>query len=157
VSGTPPVLKLNAHFQIPVRSSMPKSSYEVLSTLQVFSAALISHYTNLRALTSRRAQFEALKSCRKSLASAVLIPAIYVKLSNILNSRHSSKRSASSWSKDLLKLSFHGIEKVPSQPQTLTSLSRSEGDLNQESQNEVHPTLSVPVEKCLHQCQQAST
>lgn len=108
--NAPPVeLKIVSHLEIPIRSSAPIPTYNFLSTLGVFAAALVSHYANLKALHSQRA-FYVLRNSKAS--SSISLPSIYLKLSELLTSKNRLKRTRKPWAWDVVKLAFQSLESL---------------------------------------------
>lgn len=81
-----------------------------MSTLGIFAAALVSHYANLKALHARRA-LHMLKIGTAS--SSIRLPSIYLKLSELLPSKNKLKRTGKPWARDIVKLTFQGLESLP--------------------------------------------
>lgn len=114
-------LKIISHMEIPIKSTAPVPTYNFLSTLGIFCAALISHYSNMKALHALQAQF-VLKASRAS--TSISIPSIFLKLSELLPSKNKLKRTGRPWAKDIIKLTFQGLESSP--PTIIPSLPESE-------------------------------
>ncbi|KIN04624.1 hypothetical protein OIDMADRAFT_39144 [Oidiodendron maius Zn] len=106
----PPELTITSHLEIPIRASAPAPTYNFLSTLGIFAAAVVSHYANLKALHSQHA-FYVLKSSKTS--SSISLPSIFLKLSELLPSRNRLKRTRKPWAKDIVKVTFQGLESTP--------------------------------------------
>ncbi|RFU32456.1 hypothetical protein B7463_g3889, partial [Scytalidium lignicola] len=110
ITNSPTGVKVTSFFQIPIKSLSPIPSYSFLSSLNVFTAALISHYTNLKALHARRVPHVLQHS---TLSSSVRLPAIFIRLSKLLPSKNVSPRTGKPWARDILKLTFQGLEYLP--------------------------------------------
>ena len=120
--NNPPKFKVATSLKIPVNAVSPTPTYAFFSTLHIFAAALISHYTNLRTLHTRRA----LHMLRNSIPfSPVRLPSIYVRLSELLPSRNRSIRANKQWAKDVVKLTFQGLEPLPPKAKKLQELPSS--------------------------------
>jgi mediator of RNA polymerase II transcription subunit 14 len=116
-------LKITSHLEIPIRASAPVPTYNFLSTLGIFAAALVSHYANLKALHGLHAVF-IMKSGRAS--SSISLPSIFLKLSHLLPSKNKLKRTGKPWAKDIAKLTFQGLElSAPDSPPAAQSLAAS--------------------------------
>ena len=102
-----PGLKITNHVEVPIRASAPVPTYNFLSTLSIFAAALVSHYANLKAIHSLHAHF-VLKSGKAS--SSISLPSIFLKLSELLPSKNKLKRTGKPWARDIVKLTFQGLE-----------------------------------------------
>ena len=96
--------------KVPSKLASPVPTYEYLSTLNIFSAALVSHYCNLRSLHGKRAA-HMLRRSRPS--KAVTLPSIYIRLSEILGSKDKSARKKTQWAKGIVRLTFQGLELLP--------------------------------------------
>ncbi|KAL5346795.1 mediator complex subunit [Pseudogymnoascus australis] len=101
---------VRSHIQLPLKSVSPAPTYAFLSSLQLLSTSMISYYTNIRALHSRRAKFTLRKTPKSMLSSRQGQPDLYVMLSTLLPSKNKSPRTGKPWAKDVLKVSFQGIE-----------------------------------------------
>ncbi|KAH8814964.1 mediator complex subunit MED14-domain-containing protein [Xylogone sp. PMI_703] len=110
ITNSPTGVKIASSFQIPIKSLSPVPNYSFLSSLNVFTAALISHYTNLKALHARRVPHVLQHS---TLSSSVRLPAIFIRLSKLLPSKNISPRTGKPWARDVLKLAFQGLEYLP--------------------------------------------
>ncbi|OBT88839.1 hypothetical protein VE02_03177 [Pseudogymnoascus sp. 03VT05] len=100
---------VRSHIQLPLKSVSPAPTYAFLSSLHLLSTSMISYYTNMRALHSRRSKFM-LRPSKSTLSSRQGQPALYVMLSTLLPSKNRSPRTGKPWAKDVLKVSFQGIE-----------------------------------------------
>jgi mediator of RNA polymerase II transcription subunit 14 len=109
-SNITPSRRITSSIKIPSKLASPVPTYEFLSTLNIFAAALISHYCNLRALHGKRA-VHMLRKGRPS--KAVTLPSIYVRLSELLVSKGKSARTGNPWAKDVIRLTFQGLELLP--------------------------------------------
>lgn len=96
-----------------------------MSTVNVFIAGLVSHYTNVRALHAKRVHHILL---RGQPSKSITLPAIYSRLSELLPSKNRSARTGKPWAKDVIKLTFQGIE-VVQQKQTNFALPASTAQL----------------------------
>jgi len=114
--------KIKSHFQIPLRSASPNPTHAFLSGLHLFAAALITHYTNMRALHSRRAMYLLQNNPSKAMSSPMKLPAIFVRLSSLLPSKNKSPRTGKAWAKDVLKVTFQGLESSSQRPVVAGSL-----------------------------------
>ncbi|KFY13905.1 hypothetical protein V492_02979 [Pseudogymnoascus sp. VKM F-4246] len=101
---------VRSHIQLPLKSVSPTPTYAFLSSLHLLSTSMISYYTNMRALHSRRAKFMLRNTSKTALSSRQGQPALYVRLSTLLPSKNKSPRTGKPWAKDVLKVSFQGIE-----------------------------------------------
>ena len=102
--------RIMSSIQVPSKLASPVPSYEYLLTLNIFAAALVSHYCNLRTLHGKRAA-HMLRPSRPS--KAVTLPSIYVRLSELLVSKGKSARTGLPWARDVVRLTFQGLELLP--------------------------------------------
>jgi mediator of RNA polymerase II transcription subunit 14 len=105
--------RIISSIKVPTKVASPVPTYEFLSTLNIFTAALVSHYCNLRALHHKRA-VHMLRQGRPS--KSVTLPSIYVRLSELLVSQGKSARTGKEWAKDVVRLTFQGLELLPQKP-----------------------------------------
>lgn len=101
---------VRSHIQLPLKSVSPAPTYAFLSSLHLLSTSMISYYTNMRALHGRRAKFMLRNASKGTLSSRQGQPALYVMLSTLLPSKNKSPRTGKPWAKDVLKVTFQGIE-----------------------------------------------
>ncbi|KAE9381835.1 MED14-domain-containing protein [Stipitochalara longipes BDJ] len=123
--------RIISFIKVPSKLASPVPTYEFLSTLNIFSAALVSHYCNLRSLHGTRAA-HMLRQSRPS--KAVTLPSIYIKLSELLVSKGKSARTKDDWTKGVVRLTFQGLELVPPKfedPLAPIPESQASGDLMQ--------------------------
>ncbi|KFX93018.1 hypothetical protein V490_05036 [Pseudogymnoascus sp. VKM F-3557] len=110
---------VRSHIQLPLKSVSPAPTYAFLSSLHLLSTSMISYYTNMRALHSRRAKFMLRNTSKRTVSSRQGQPALCVMLSTLLPSKNKSPRTGKPWAKDVLKISFQGIEAL--EPKETTS------------------------------------
>jgi mediator of RNA polymerase II transcription subunit 14 len=105
--------RITSSIKIPTKVASPVPTYEFLSTLNIFAAALVSDYCNLRALHAKRTAF----MLRKGKPSkAVTLPSIYIRLEELIPSKGRSARTGQKWARDVVRLSFQGLELLPQKP-----------------------------------------
>jgi len=109
-NSSPQGSKITSHLQIPLGTTSLNHSYAFLSGLHLFAAALVSYYSNLRVLHDRRAMYMLQNGPAKANSTIMKLPAVFVKLSDILPSKNKAPRTRKAWAKDILKLSFQGLE-----------------------------------------------
>lgn len=100
-------LSITSSLQLPIKANLPVPTYGFLSTLNVFAAALLSHYANLKTLYVHQA-YHKLRNSKHGLP--IKIPSIYLKLSQLLPSKNKSPRTGKPWAHDIIKLTFQGLE-----------------------------------------------
>ena len=103
-------LKITSHLQMPLGTTSLNHNYAFLSGLHLFAAALVSYYSNLRVLHDRRSTYILQNGPPRANATIMKLPAIFVRLSDILPSKNKAPRTGKAWAKDILKLSFQGLE-----------------------------------------------
>lgn len=80
--------------------------------MTIFTSGLLSHYANLKILHARRVHqvpYEGKPS------KALSIPSIYIKITDLFNAK-ASRRPKTSWNRDIIKLSYQGIERHAPDP-----------------------------------------
>ncbi|KAG4437665.1 hypothetical protein IFR05_006850 [Cadophora sp. M221] len=93
--------------RLPIKTSSPKTTYAFLSTLNVFAAGVVSHYTNMKALHAKHAHHMLGKG---RASKAVTLPSIYARFSDLIPSRNRLPRTGKSWAKDIIRITFQGVE-----------------------------------------------
>lgn len=106
----PPSAKVSVSVEMRIKGLTPAPTYSFLSRLNLFAAALISHYTNLRALHARRC-FHTLRDGNPALS--IRVPYIIFRLSELIPSKNKSSRTGKAWANDSVKLTFQGLEPLP--------------------------------------------
>ena len=129
-TNSPQGLKIASQLQIPLGTTSLNHTYAFLSGLHLYAAALVSYYSNLRVLHDRRAMYMLQNGPPKANSSIMKLPAVFVKLSDILPSKNKAPRTGKAWAKDMLKLSFQGLEN-PSK--ISSSIERQSGGLPEPS------------------------
>jgi mediator of RNA polymerase II transcription subunit 14 len=99
------VVKIISFIAVPIKNQSPLPNYSFLTNLHVFTAALMSHHANLKALYVKRVQHVLQES--GNLRSPMQLPAIYARISNLVEWKNKT-------TKDLVKLSFQGLESCQS-------------------------------------------
>ncbi|KAK8875088.1 mediator complex subunit MED14 [Apiospora arundinis] len=101
--------KLSTYTQLPLTPGLPDFSDNFFHNLTVFSAALISHVIDLKTLHSRKVKHLVGNLGTGSLPPNVQIPAIVVRLSDILKlGRSGGSTRISSWAEDFVYIEFKG-------------------------------------------------
>ena len=93
-------------------SSVP--TYDFLSRLSTYAAALIANFVNLRTLHSLHARHTLQEI---SSTSRVRVPFILMRLSELLPSKNKSPRTKKAWARETVKLVFRGLE--PTAPEEI--------------------------------------
>jgi len=161
-SNSPQGLKITSHLQIPLGTTSLDHTYAFLSGLHLFAAALVSYYSNLRVLHDRRAMYMLQNGPPKANPSIMKLPAVFVKLSDILPSKNKAPRTGKAWAKDMLKLSFQGLENSskmsssvkrqsggPPEPPPVSGVATSRVDSELKRSEEADEKAVVIAEACL--------
>jgi mediator of RNA polymerase II transcription subunit 14 len=107
--------KIINYIQLPIRAASPDPSYSFLSTLNIFAAGIVSHYANLQALHSRRCAYMLRQG---NPSRAIAFPSIYIRVEDIFPSKNKSARMGREWAKNVMRLTFQGIEVVRHSPES---------------------------------------
>lgn len=99
-------LKVGSLLRIPLQSKLAVPAYDFLSSLNLFAAALLFHYSNLKALHHMNAQHK-LRHNKKNLP--IKVPSIYLRLGQILPK---TTKSSNPWAHEVLKVTFMGLEAI---------------------------------------------
>ncbi|KAE8447619.1 hypothetical protein EG329_010590 [Mollisiaceae sp. DMI_Dod_QoI] len=102
----PNALIVSACLKVPIKPVSPTIDYTFLSTLNVFTAGVLSHYSNLKTLYARRAR-HMLRQGKPS--KSLSLPSIFIRLTELLP-QSASMKSKAPWAKDVIKLTFQGVE-----------------------------------------------
>jgi mediator of RNA polymerase II transcription subunit 14 len=65
------------------------------------------------------------------LSSSVSLPSIYVRLSELLPSKNKSARTGKPWAKDIIKITFKGIELLPAKPKEIAPSDPAQNQISQ--------------------------
>lgn len=122
---------IGSHICIPINSISPTPSYAFMSTLNVFVAAILSNYANTKALHLLQA-FHAVQIADKP-QKGVVLPSVYARLSQLLPSKNVVSRTGKPWAKDVIRITFQGLETLYSQT-TLTDSPESAQSIKTDSQ-----------------------
>ncbi|KAL3419037.1 Mediator of RNA polymerase II transcription subunit 14 [Phlyctema vagabunda] len=107
IASNPPAAKLVHASHIDIKGTWASEpSFSFLSTLHVFAAALISQYTNLKALHEQRKSYKLIENKR---ALSTRIPAILLRLNELVPVQENNRRR-NKWARNLIKLAFQGLE-----------------------------------------------
>ncbi|KAI5867060.1 MED14-domain-containing protein [Durotheca rogersii] len=117
--------RISSFTKLPLSSCAPNLEDKFFSNLTIFTAAMISHITDMRSLHQRQIRHKAHDGINYSLPPTMKIPSIYIRLSDMLRhpqSRKSGKRVAP-WALDFVEIMFKGIR---SPSPKLTASNRNE-------------------------------
>lgn len=84
-------------------------------TLNVFAAALLSGFSNSQKLHSQRVS-PVLRTSQMP-SKGITLPSIYARLSEMLPSQNVSPRTRKPWAKDIVRITFQGLEVKSQSPQ----------------------------------------
>ncbi|PBP20661.1 mediator complex subunit MED14 [Diplocarpon rosae] len=117
---------LGCLLELPIKGASPSTTYSFLSTLNIFAAGMLSHYTTARTLHSRRVHYVLGKG---KLARSMTLPAIYAKLSELIPSKNRLPRTGRNWARDVIKIYFHGVEVIAQRSKDQAELGPSQSTL----------------------------
>lgn len=104
--------RIATHAQLPVTSATPDLSDQFFAKLTIFSAAMISHTTDMKTLHQRHIKHTTDRVVNPSLPPSMKLPVIKVRLSEILSGRPAGARKVATWAKDFVQIKFKGVEKA---------------------------------------------
>ncbi|KAI9745246.1 MAG: mediator complex subunit [Claussenomyces sp. TS43310] len=113
-----PGLAVRSHIQIPIKTALPQPTHAFLSTLHLFASALIVYHTNLRMMHSSTIHYRVMDKPITPASAPISLPAILIKMSDILRPAGLSTRSGKPWARDALKMYFQGLEYVSAESTT---------------------------------------
>lgn len=100
--------RISSFANIPLSSHAPNLGDRFFSNLTMFTAAMISHATDLRTLRQRRIKQITYDGNNYSLPASMKVPAIFARLSDILKQPHESEKRVASWALDFVEIMFKG-------------------------------------------------
>lgn len=106
--------RIATHTQLPLTSVTPELSDKFFANLTLFSAAMISHITDMKTLHQRHIKHTTDEVIIPSLPPSMKVPAIKVPLSEILSGRPAGARKIATWARDFVQIRFKGLEKASS-------------------------------------------
>ncbi|KAI0382086.1 MED14-domain-containing protein [Hypomontagnella monticulosa] len=118
--------KISSFAKLPLSSYAPSLGDRFFTNLTIFTAAMISHITDMRTLHQRRIKHITHEGINYSLPASMKVPSIFIRLSDILKQPDlggSNKRTAF-WARDFVEVMFRGTRNAPAGPQI------SSGDLS---------------------------
>ncbi|KAK4218198.1 mediator of RNA polymerase II transcription subunit 14 [Rhypophila decipiens] len=105
--GTPPRLKMFT--RIPMTSGELTLSEEFFQNLAVYTTGIVSQITDLRELHANKLAHTLRESVNYCLPSQIKLPAIHIRLSDLLRSRGAVKDDPMPWAKHYIPILFQGI------------------------------------------------
>lgn len=116
----PHLMILTTKVPMPIKAISPVATYGFLTKLSIYAAAMISYHENLKALWIRKDRHLLIENKDKK-SQDLTLPSVQIRLSDLLQStRNNSRTPKKNWAKDLVKLTFQGVE-VVNKPKTLTA------------------------------------
>jgi mediator of RNA polymerase II transcription subunit 14 len=114
--------QIATHAALPLSPSPPDLNDSYFSTLTLFTSAMISRLTDLKALHSRHIKHMAVDCGSTSLPSNMKFPAVFIRLSDVLKPRQSPEsRQVATWAADFVQIKFKELEKPPSKARQVGS------------------------------------
>lgn len=110
--------KISSFAKLPLSSYAPSLEDKFFTNLTIFTAALISHITDMRTLHQRRIKHFPHDGINYSLPASMKVPSIFIRLSDVLRQPHlggSNKRTAF-WALDFVEVMFRGTHNSPTMP-----------------------------------------
>ncbi|OTB02317.1 hypothetical protein M426DRAFT_198283 [Hypoxylon sp. CI-4A] len=97
--------------KLPLGSYAPNFGDEFFSNLTLYTASMISHMTDLRALHRRRIRNISHDGVNYSLPANMKVPSVFVRLSDILRQPQStgSNKRLAPWAHDFVEITFRGV------------------------------------------------
>ncbi|KAK6948248.1 hypothetical protein Daesc_010012 [Daldinia eschscholtzii] len=118
---TPPTgdPRISSFTKLPLSSYLPNFKDKFFSNLTIFTAAIISHITDMRALHQRRVKHSVHTGINYALPRTLKIPAILLRLSDVLRPPQSNEpgRRIASWAHDYVQVIFRGASGPSTKPQ----------------------------------------
>lgn len=143
--GTPPAsVKIVNKIRVPLRTTTPSISHKFFTDLHLLTSALISYQINLRTFHDSHIPYRLLKNNAQAVASTVVLPVLVAKLSKI------SKFTTRPWAKDLIKISFLGIDQaIDSSPLQLPAQTLPFEDVSASKEQAVQPEIANLVAQAM--------
>ena len=108
-ASTPSSATISSSFEMEITGVSPAPTYAFFSRLNVYTAALIAYFVNVRTLRSRPAHH---LLSPINVMSSVRVPYLLMRLSELLPSQNKSARTGRPWAKDSVMLTFQGLERA---------------------------------------------
>ncbi|CZT05327.1 related to RNA polymerase II mediator complex protein pmc1 [Rhynchosporium agropyri] len=93
--------------KLPIKAHSPKPTYSFLSTLNIFAAGVASHYSNMKTLHAKHVHHMLGKG---RASKGLTLPSIFAKFSELIPSKNRLPRTGKPWAKDIIRISFQGVE-----------------------------------------------
>ncbi|KAI2465064.1 MED14-domain-containing protein [Annulohypoxylon bovei var. microspora] len=110
--------QIASYTKLPLSSSAPNLEDKFLSNLTIFTTAMISHLTDLRALHKRRIKQVSHNETNWALPANMKVPSIFIRLSDILRQPQSDEpdKRIARWAHDFVEVTFKGIRNLSARP-----------------------------------------
>lgn len=111
--------RFSSFTKLPFSSYMPNLKDKFFSNLTIFTAAIISHITDMRTLHQRRVKHSTYAGINYALPPGLKVPAIFLRLTDILRPPQSNEpgRRIASWAHDYVQIMFRGASGPSTKPQ----------------------------------------
>ncbi|KAI1109043.1 mediator complex subunit MED14 [Nemania sp. NC0429] len=122
------IAKIITHARLPLNPSTPQYSDKFFAELTFFSSAIMSQISIIGAMHKERIKYDVQERISPILPPNIKVPAIHVKLSEILGRHHPhGTKNISSWAFDFVEINLRNIENPPPQLSDPTIDSGSRG------------------------------
>lgn len=140
--------RISTHTQLPLTAGLPALTDQFFSNLTIFTAAVISHVIDLKAVNQRRIHHTSSNMHNRSIPPNMKLPAMVMRLSDLLKSRHSSRsRRVASWANDFVQITFRGIQRPgPLMQRPKPAISGSQNQHHGGPSNSEQPRLVTVVD-----------
>ncbi|KAI1213794.1 MED14-domain-containing protein [Annulohypoxylon truncatum] len=110
--------RIASHTKLLLSSSAPNLEDRFFSNLTTFTAAMISHLTDLKALHKRRIKQVSHIGVNYALPANMKVPSIFIKLSDILRQPQSDQpeKRVARWAHDFVEITFRGMRTLSTHP-----------------------------------------
>ncbi|KAI1090748.1 MED14-domain-containing protein [Rostrohypoxylon terebratum] len=107
--------RIASNTKLPLSSSAPNLEDKFFTNLTIFTAAMIAHQTDLKALHKRRIKQASRSGVNYSLPANMKVPSIFIRLSDILRQPHSgeSDKRIARWAHNFVEITFRGVHTLP--------------------------------------------
>ncbi|KAI0890712.1 MED14-domain-containing protein [Annulohypoxylon maeteangense] len=114
--------QIASYTKLSLSSSAPNLEDKFFSNLTIFTAALISHRTDLIALHKRRIKQMSHVGVNYSLPANMKVPSIFIRLSDILRQPQSDEpnKRIARWAHDFVEITFKGVRNLSTRPRILS-------------------------------------
>lgn len=109
-------LNVKSHVELPFSSGQPNLDDPFFTDLTSFATGIISQITDLKELKSQKKQHTLERVPNQHLSSRMQLPAINVRLSEILPSHSGDSKAKKPWALDFVRISFKGVDTTPTKP-----------------------------------------